>query len=183
MPKKGSCRNTVGDVGDMFGLGYRSKRMVSQYKQTVDPHTAAAIKKLCPGVASYMPSHLIDLLEDIRSGERSGFIAPALDVMGGVDGPGGSIMLSRDLGNASHYDSSDKSCSFSIWAEKIVGQARNWYFVLPNLSINGSRGVVVKLRHGVGIQWDGRIIRHCSSVTDVGPGNHVFGCMFGSCRD
>jgi hypothetical protein len=41
-------------------------------------------------------------------------------------------------------------------------------------------GVLVRLRHGRSISWDGRVIRHCTSVTNCGVGdngnaNHVFG--------
>jgi hypothetical protein len=41
-------------------------------------------------------------------------------------------------------------------------------------------GVLVRLRHGRSISWDGRVIRHCTSVTNLGVGdngeaNHVFG--------
>ena len=63
------------------------------------------------------------------------------------------------------------------------GQAENWYFVLPNLSISGSRGVIIKLRHGVVISWDGRKIYHCSSMATPGQGNKVFGCMWGSAKN
>jgi hypothetical protein len=33
----------------------------------------------------------------------------------------------------------------------------------------------LQLTHGVAIQWDGRIIRHCTSMVEPGVGNHVYG--------
>ena len=92
------------------------------------------------------------------------------------------IMFSKNLGNSSHYDYKDKSQSISFWAEKYPGTAHNWFFVLPNLSINSSAGVVIKLEHGIAIVWDGTIHHHCTSATDgVGNGdedNQVYRCMF-----
>jgi hypothetical protein len=179
MPRKGTCRRNVGDLGDMFALGYRSKAQGLIYNQTRNERTKKVMTELTTRVVPFLQKHYQDVLRDIRMAEGAGAIVPALEEMGGVRGPGGSIMLSRNLGNSSHYDYSDRSNSCSIWAEKRLGKAKNWYFVLPNLSINGSKGVVVKLRHGVSISWDGRIIRHCSSVTEVGEENNVYGCMFG----
>ena len=93
------------------------------------------------------------------------------------------MMFSKNLGNASHFDYKDKSISISLWAETKPGSSHNWYFILPNLSINDLDGVVITLKHGAVISWDGRIYRHCTSVTDgVGESendNHVYGCMFG----
>jgi len=40
--------------------------------------------------------------------------------------------------------------------------------------------VVIKIRHGTAISWDGRIIRHCTSVTQTGEQNFVFGFFFGA---
>jgi hypothetical protein len=183
MPTKGTCRRNVGDLGDMFALGYRSKAQGLIYKQTGNERTKTAMTSVTGCVGPFLAAHYPEVLMDIRKAEQAGTKVRALDEMGGEDGPGGSIMLSRNLGNSSHYDYSDGSASCSIWAEKRLNKARNWYFVLPNTSIRGSKGVVIKLRHGVAISWDGRLIRHCSSVTDVGEDNNVYGCMFGSCRD
>ena len=80
--------------------------------------------------------------------------------------------LSINLANASHYDVWDASQGFSIWTEDYPGSTRNWYFVLPNLrgyfpdSTREYRGVAIKLTHGVLISWDGRLIRHCTSICE-----------------
>jgi hypothetical protein len=183
LPKNGTCRRDVGDIGEMYGLGYRSKAKNVLYKQTSEPTTAALMRRVAIGVTRYMSDHFGEVLAGIKSAERKGAPAKALNEMGGDDGPGGTMMISRNLGNSSHYDYADQSHSFAIWVEKLRGVAGNWYFVMPNISINESKGVVVRLRHGVAISWDGRKIRHCSSVTDIGDDNNVYGCMFGSCRD
>jgi hypothetical protein len=38
---------------------------------------------------------------------------------------------------------------------------------------------VIKLSHGLSIAWDGRVLQHCTSVTDTGVKNHVY-AMFTS---
>ena len=97
-------------------------------------------------------------------------------------GPGSVLVISKNLGNASHYDYADDSVSFSVWAEEQPGGSRNWFFVMPSLSYQGSKGVVVRLSHGAAISWDGTKIRHCTSVTKMGEKNNVYGCFFGSCN-
>ena len=184
MPNKGPCRRDVGDLGEMFAVGYRSKARAQLYAQTHIERTKEAMTVATRAVGPFLRKHYPDVLADIQRAEKAGAEVPALEAMGGAEGPGGSIMISKNLGNSSHYDNSDGSNSCSIWAETNVGEASNWYFVLPNMRINGSEGVVIKLRHGVSISWDGRIVRHCSSVTaGVGGTNNVYGCMFGSGRD
>ena len=102
-----------------------------------------------------------------------------LEEMEGKLGLGSSMIISKDLGNASHFDK-DYSKSISIWVEENPGLASNWYFILPNVKIGNRMGLVIKLKHGRVIEWDTRLLRHCISVMDIGPSNHVYGMMIGS---
>jgi hypothetical protein len=183
MPKKGTCRREVGDLGEMYGLGYRSKARGLQYKQTRVQITAGFMEEVATGVKHYMREHFADILEDIRSADCRGNSAEPLQVMGGKEGPGGTMVVSCNLGNSSHYDFSDQSQTFVIWAEKRKGVAENWFLVFPNMSINGSKGVVIRLHHGIAISWDAKKLRHCSSIADTGEDNSVYGCGFVACRN
>ncbi|KAI2491237.1 hypothetical protein MHU86_23343 [Fragilaria crotonensis] len=83
---------------------------------------------------------------------------------------GYTIDMSVDLANSSHLDVHDASQGFSVWSEEFPGRATNWFFVLPNLhgqrpDRTTFRGVAVKLSHGIAISWDGRVVRHCTSVS------------------
>lgn len=102
--------------------------------------------------------------------------------MGGREGPGSCVMISQDLCNTSHVDHKDESMSFGVWTEEIPGKAKEWFFVLPNVSIQGSSGVAIRLYSGCAIEWDGRKLQHCTMLGSLGRGNHVYGCMVGSCR-
>jgi hypothetical protein len=84
---------------------------------------------------------------------------------------GYTIDMSVNLGNSSHFDVHDASQGFSVWTEDVPGCGANWFFVLPNVhglkpdGVSKFRGLAVKLGHGVAISWDGRVIRHCTSVS------------------
>jgi hypothetical protein len=94
-----------------------------------------------------------------------------------------TLDLSVNLSSASHYDVNDASQGFSIWTEDEPGTTKNWYFVLPNLvgtfpdSDCEYKGIAIKLSHGVLVSWDGRLIRHCTSVKTRHAGN-FFGTFF-----
>lgn len=77
-----------------------------------------------------------------------------------------------------HVDQ-DISKSLSIWSVQKghVHDPEGWYFVLPFLSctVEGKkyRGVAVKLKHGAAIEWDGRVIFHCT----IGPDERQTNCI------
>lgn len=96
--------------------------------------------------------------------------------------PVNCIMISENLANAGHFDFSDMSQSFAIWAKRKSEDCEGgWYLVLPDASIQGSHGVVIRLFHGVAIEWDGKILCRCSSMADVDDDDAFYGIMFGSC--
>ena len=99
--------------------------------------------------------------------------------MGGADSPSLSLNTSINLGNAPHTDNLDVGVGVSIWTEDRPGTAKGWYFVLPNLLVSHKnttyQGVMVRLSHGAAITWDGTCIRHCTTVTEPGRHNNVYG--------
>lgn len=104
-----------------------------------------------------------------------------LEADSGLDGDGKfcragyTIDMSVNLRNASHFDVGDASQGFCMWTESIPGAAENWYFVMPNvLGVDEVgkefRGLAVKLSHGVAISFDGRVLRHCTSLSPPNAG-------------
>ena len=88
----------------------------------------------------------------------------------GVECVGYTIDMSVNLGNASHYDIHDASQGYAVWTEDNPSVGFNWYFILPN--VHGVKpdgatfsGLAVRLCHGAAISWDGRVLRHCSSIS------------------
>jgi hypothetical protein len=178
----GNSRRNAGDVGEMWGLGYRSKANNEVYVKTKDKDVKLAMTEVCANVATDLGERIPESLKSIRQAEAQGPQCAPLPEMGGAKGPGSCIMISKNLGNSGHFDFLDMSMSLGVWVEEKIGGASNWYFIMPNIRLNGKLGVVIRLFHGCVISWDGRLIKHCTSVTETGKDNNVYGCMFGSCR-
>jgi hypothetical protein len=184
LPTTGNARaGDTGDVGDMFALGYRSLEKSVVYVPTKMANISVAMAQASTQAGKYMKKHWPSDYDDIRDADslKATAESPPLKEMGGKDGPGNVIMISRNLGNSAHLDNADGSRSIAVWVEEEPGSANNWSFLLPDVSIDGSLGVVIKLFHGAVVSWDGRKVRHCSSIPEPGDGNNVYGCMFGSC--
>jgi hypothetical protein len=88
-----------------------------------------------------------------------------------------------------HVDYQDHSKCISIWTMeqgKELCNTKGWYFVLPYLtcSVEGRvfSGIAVKLRHGTGIEWDGRSVFHCSTSPKNDNTINVYGTFFGITR-
>ena len=61
--------------------------------------------------------------------------------------------VSINLGNNPHFDVNDAGPGISIWLmENPDNEHKEPYFILPNCSINGSKGVAIKLYHGIIIE-------------------------------
>lgn len=203
----GGARARGDDVGTMHTIGTR----VELDNVNVSPYKAnALVSKQCLQnlvvglwkVGSYCFPHVLSVIRDVEA--DSGIIA--LSPEGGVvaSSPingnitqgcrvGNTIDMSVNLGNSSHYDVHDASQGFSVWTEEIRGLGSNWFFVMPNLHGNGPDGkafygIAIKLGYGIAISWDGRVIRHATSIShpdgpngmrvgNVGYGgrNHLFG--------
>ena len=89
-----------------------------------------------------------------------------------------SIAISHNLKNESHYDSKDGGYGASIWIQKDPSKnVENWYFVLPNCSIKGSRGVAIKLYHGIQICWNGSELKHCTMDASIDENDSLYGCF------
>ena len=128
--------------------------------------------------------HFPDALASIAKamGER-GKVVPGF--LGGADGLCDNLIQSKALENEYHVDLDMSKC-LSIWtteADDGVTDPKGWYFVMPFLTceVKGRKykGIAVRLEHGVGIEWDGRELFHCSTAPNVG----VNGTYFGVNRD
>ena len=198
--KGGNARKDSGDTGGMMSLGFNLNPAARNGKETV--MTRSVLRKFLPGMCTKFAEQISwkfpGLLPCLRSFERCeghGVIPSAS--LGGVDGITANLDFSVDLGNASHKDTSDGGPGISIWAEKVKGKARNWYMVFPNVLVKSLwvynkggvwveskqthdyEGLAIKLSDGVCILWNGRVIRHCTSYTEVGEDNHTYGAFFG----
>ncbi|KAI2505723.1 hypothetical protein MHU86_8685 [Fragilaria crotonensis] len=192
----GTARQNTGDVGTMHAIG---TRVLLDGMTTVG--FAANDKVPQPLLRSFVEAFATvglycfpDVLSVVQNVEADSSLVPIAPMDGNGKGlrVGYTIDVSVDLGNASHFDVNDASQGFSLWTEEKPGCGSNWYFLIPNLY--GKRkcgtdynGIAIKLSHATAISWDGRALRHCTSVSrpdgegaaPVGTGwkgaNHLFG--------
>ena len=170
----GTVRQNAGDIGTMHAIG---TRVLFDGRTTVG--YAANMKVPQPVLKSFVEAFATvglycfpDVLSVVQHMEADTSLPPIPPMNGNGIGlrVGYTIDTSVDLGNSSHLDLNDASQGFSVFTEEKPGCASNWYFVLPNLhgrTLDGSEynGVAIKLYHGTAISWDGRVVRHCTSVS------------------
>ena len=189
---RGTIRSAKGDVGTMHALGMRVELdglTVSPY-QTNQLVPDKLLRTYVSSLASIGDTCFPGVMPVIQDTEKDSGV-DALSVMEGLenhpdepDQPpttppsnqhplrrvGYTVDMSINLGNASHYDVHDASQGFSIWTEELRGVGYNWFFVMPNVygrRPDGSTfsGIAIKLSYGVAISWDGRVLRHCTSLS------------------
>jgi hypothetical protein len=196
--ESGSARAKSGDVGTMHAIGTRVNfdNVTTLPYQTNSQVTDRVLRNMVAGLWKVGSHCFPQVLAVIRDLESDSGLKPVPPMDGDGDKGrrvGYTIDMSVNLGNASHYDVHDASQGFSVWTEEIRGLGSNWFFVMPNL--HGKRpdgrpfcGIAIKLGYGTAISWDGRVIRHATSLSkpdgidsmrlgDAGyrPRNHLFG--------
>jgi uncharacterized C2H2 Zn-finger protein len=112
--KRGNARKGVGDVGEMWGLGYRSKGRRQKYVKTDEPAVKEAMRSVCDNVARDLRGRFPMAWQSIVRAEQDGTNCPSLPEMGGEKGPGSCIMISKNLGNSAHFDYRDRSLSLAV---------------------------------------------------------------------
>jgi hypothetical protein len=180
---KGCVRQGRGDVGTMWQVGVKNRGFLTHrrklYKATQSIRSPS-LSSMNNSMSDFFKRAFPKEFMEIQQGNKG------MDIDKCISGDGSlfTYSISRDLGNASHLDSGDASIGISTWVEEKPGMATNWYFILPNTTLldNQSKAVVIKLSHGLSISWDGRIVHHCTSVTDTGEENHVYGNFTSTCR-
>mmetsp|Transcript_17622 Transcript_17622/g.24509 ORF Transcript_17622/g.24509 Transcript_17622/m.24509 type:complete len:159 (-) Transcript_17622:72-548(-) len=90
------------------------------------------------------------------------------------------IVSAKNQVNAAHIDCQDRSVSLSTWVEDHPGTAKGWAFILPNVTRDSAKAIAIKLKHGLSIEWDGRLIHHCSTLLEKGERNNVYGYYHGA---
>ena len=178
-----SARNSVGDVGQMTAVGVLSARtggsLIETKAGTVDTQFRTGLPNLCQEAAKFANDKFPGLVSTIHHLESAGGINRP-PYMGGAEGVSSSMAVSVDLANATHYDVHDASMGFVVFAESQPHTTKNWNFVLPNVLVKFQNktyhGLALKLHHGACIHFDGRIIRHGTSIHQrLSTNDHTMG--------
>ena len=170
----GNARSKCGDLGSMQAFGLKSATRnsiyVPTYKLGRELELLSRAFRHC--VESEFPDVVaqMDLLESERK-SHCDFIP---------EGPGSFANCSTNLSNSPHYDVNDVGMSAVIWVARKPGVAKHWYFIFPNLKVDGYEGAVIKICHGTLLVWDARVLYHASWQPVVGSGNCVYGYLQGN---
>jgi hypothetical protein len=177
----GNCRQHAGDVGRMYGIGEMKIAGNEEFVVTKPTQVLAnggLLTEINKASLDFGIKKYGTVVPTMKHLENQANRIP-VEAMGGDSSPSCSMAISTNLGNASHYDVADGSVGYSVWVELVPGTASNWFFVLPNVMVKREgktyNGVAIQLFHGASIAWDGRIIRHGTTITQ--PNGTANRCM------
>ena len=157
------------DFGTMHGLGihYIAGDEMEYSVHNILPRDKGTARVSIEAKKEYS-NRFSAVLKNIIS-QITGYIPES---MGGDLGILHSAMLSVNLANASHKDIRDISMSLGTWVSGSGKQLKNWQLVFPDVIIfkDGTEyhGLIIVLSHGTQVAWDGRVVRHCTAITDTG---------------
>ena len=83
----GNARRNVGDLGDMWGLGYRNKKTCERYKISEQHEVQEKMYKVCKNVVRDLGDKVPETFESIRKAEELDANCPPLSEMCGRSGP------------------------------------------------------------------------------------------------
>lgn len=171
-----------GNYGNMVSIGYRDSKQGIEYKGTSDCRLET--NKFVEEFGSYLNENMPEVQEDIERAELSKMgeagRCKSFQTRSEKSRCGNTIHCSLDYAIENHYDPYDASLCAVLWVSQTGKPVGNWYFLLPDASIGGSTGIVVKLSHGTVISWHGNEIKHCSAIPRAEENNAIYGLFVGS---
>ena len=187
--KSSSCRNCP--EGEMLRFGVR--RGSGRYTYQRDGRTRANVRNINEehriiniSAKTIVRQHFPGAYEEIKKWmRRTAMRVP--EFLGGENGLSLEMIVSHNLGNEAHVDQDVADKCVSLWTvgTGTTENPRGSYFVLSYLTcvVEGKlyKGIVVKLRHGCGIEWNGRSIFH-SSTSPLNTNEEINGFFFGVTR-
>jgi hypothetical protein len=160
-----TARGDARDAGKMIPFGEKpdgSRPAIYTATTKLDQST---LLEACQQASLEFSKHFPIASSEIRNAIQK----PPIEELGGHSCISHMALISIDLANADHTDTRDASYSCAVWASNDPKNIENWYFLCPNIAIDHDgilyQGLLVALDHGVEISWDGRVIRHCTSLT------------------
>ena len=176
-----------GDLGSMHPIGRRidPSGKAGRYIASSTKDAVAVLSKSVQAMAKLASVTIPAALRVMQDFENDSGMhhVPGMDGDGGLCRVTHTMDLSINLANSSHVDVNDATQGFTIWTEDHPGTTEEWYFVLPNLTgkypgtDRNYNGIAIKLTDGVLIGWDGRLIRHGTSMVGSRVGN-AYGNFF-----
>ena len=168
-------RKNCHDKGEMFvvGTGRLGSSRVGTYQLTDYPGVAEALSDLKYADQYYCNIGLSETVDKIRKLKKYDN-HPSMD-----NCFVSSITSSSNYINAAHVDVDDCCEGIITWTIDEDDPDNEFYFVLPNVTLDGPKATIIKIHHGLTIKIDARIIMHCSSLLFKRKRTNVYGTYFG----
>lgn len=164
---------TLGGSGALREWGRQSTRHNTGGSNLYHRRLNTAAKTI---VQELFPHCYTDISDTMRFLRRS-----IPEEIGGDHGLCCELIQSQDsLTSESHVDEDVSKC-VAIWTAgnpSMANDTDGFFFVLPYVKYGGHKGVAIKGRHGVAIEWDGRTLFHCSTSPNDRRVN-MLGTFFG----
>ena len=93
-----------------------------------------------------------------------------------------SITSSWNYINAAHLYVDDCCKCIITWTFEEDEHINDFYFILPNVSVDGEKAIIIRIHHGMSIKIDVRIIMHCSSLVFTNTSKNMHGTFFGATK-
>ena len=168
-------RKNCNDKGRMFvvGTGRLGSSHVGTYQLTEYPGVEMALSNLKYADQYYRSIGLSATVDEINNLKRyknhpsmeNCFVS--------------SITSSWNYINAAHVDVDDCCEGIITWTIDEDDVDNEFYFVLPNVTLDGDKATIIKIHNGLTIKIDARLIMHCSSLSFKRKRTNVYGTFFG----
>lgn len=93
-----------------------------------------------------------------------------------------SITSSLNYVNAAHLDVDDCCECIITWTFDEDEDSNEFYFILPNVSVDGENATITSIHHSMSIKLESRIRMHCSSLAFTNKSINVHGTFFGATK-
>ena len=173
--KGNTFRKNCLDEGHMYIVGIRKlcNGSVTRYKLTESDEVKEALKNLVRCSEDYYRyiglTKLIDSLKLKQKIKKDSTMSECFV---------STVTSSFNYRNSAHVDVDDDLEGIVTWTKEGSCEVEGWYFLLPNVTVDGNKGIAITIKHGLTIQIDARRIRHCTTWKNLN-GCKIYGTYFG----
>ena len=176
--KPNTYRKNCKDKGKMYvvGTGNLGSSIIGTYAITEYPGVEDALNNFKDVELYYKGLGLGETVESIKRCQKYGR-HPAME-----KSFVSSITSSLNYINAAHLDVDDCCECIITWTFDEDEGINEFYFILPNVSLDGENVTIIRIHHSMSIKLDARIIMHCSSLAFTNKSINVHVPFFGAMK-
>ena len=158
----------------VVGTGRLGSSIIETYALTEYPGVEDALKDLKDAEVHYKGLGLGETVESIKRCQKYGRHSAMEKCFVS------SITSSLNYVNAAHLDVDDCCECIITWTFDEDEDSNEFYFILPNVSVDGENATLTSIHHSMSIKLESRIRMHCSSLAFTNKSINVHGTTFWS---